>query len=599
MSGLDSKIQGFVHSLEQGGIARWIKIAALLAGIAAIALLYLFVEFKGLGEAAGMDQAQISRNLARGQGFTTNYIRPIAIWQFNKNGRELPRVSVPDTYHAPLNPLVNAIPLKLIQKKWKMSPQQVIYLGDRVIAAVSMLFFLMAVAVNFLTALRLFDYKLAALGTGLMLVCDLFWQYSLSGLPQMLMLFLFSGAVYMVVRAVQASLGGAPVGLWLGGAGVLFGLLALTHPITIMIFLGALLFVVLYFKPRFISGLLMLGFFLLVFSPWLARNFAVCGSPFGVGFYSALDGVQRSEMSWMRQSDPTFRDIRPGTYRGALQTRLLSQFNNLFENLGWSVVAPIFFVGLLHLFKRPDTAAMRWFLFSTWFFAVCGMVFFSGKNSVIAPAQLTVLFIPLMTYFGLAFLLVLWSRLPIDYRVVRIAFLSLVYFLCAIPMILTLLPGNNARIQWPPYVPPFIAILGDWMEPREVIATDMPWAVAWYADRRAVALPQSPADLTRMHDYEVLGGPINGLYLTPVTGNRSLFQDVIKGEYKEWASFILRSPAAPGFHLTAATALPVDNECIIFSDRDRWSRADMTMPDALKEKKPESTEGAGAPEETK
>ena len=294
----------------------------------------------------------------------------------------------------------------------------------------------------------------------------------------------------------------------------------------------------------------------------------------------------------MRENDPSLNTLTPGSARKEFQTRLAQQFNTLFESLGWSVVAPIFFVALLHTYRRKDAAAIRWLVFSMWFFAVVGMVLFGMRSPAIGVNQLHVLFAPIMTVYGLAFLLVLWSRLPIDYTVVRVAFLTVVYFLCAIPAIIALLPGAASKIQWPPYVPPFIAILGDWTEPREIIASDMPWAVAWYADRRSVLLPKTPAELTRLHDYEVLGGPINGLYLTPVTGNRPFFSDIVKGEFKDWASFVLRNPVSPGFHLTAAVPLPVDNECIFFSDRDRWSRVGIDVPDALKpeespEEKPE------------
>ena len=54
----------------------------------------------------------------------------------------------------------------------------------------SILLFLGSVVLLYFTARRLFDQKLAVLACGLVLVCDAMWQYSLSGLPQMLLLFL-------------------------------------------------------------------------------------------------------------------------------------------------------------------------------------------------------------------------------------------------------------------------------------------------------------------------------------------------------------------------------------------------------------------------
>ena len=44
----------------------------------------LFVLFQGLNSPQAMDQAQISREIARGNGFTTKFIRPVAYDQAQK-----------------------------------------------------------------------------------------------------------------------------------------------------------------------------------------------------------------------------------------------------------------------------------------------------------------------------------------------------------------------------------------------------------------------------------------------------------------------------------------------------------------------------------
>ena len=72
----DAKVQTAVHSLDQGRLGTLIEVAMFGALIGCLSLLYLFVQFRGLSTAAAMDQAQISRRLADGKGFTTDYIRP-------------------------------------------------------------------------------------------------------------------------------------------------------------------------------------------------------------------------------------------------------------------------------------------------------------------------------------------------------------------------------------------------------------------------------------------------------------------------------------------------------------------------------------------
>ena len=121
-------------------------------------------------------------------------------------------------------------------------------------------------------------------------------------------------------------------------------------------------------------------------------------------------------------------------------------------------------------------------------------------------------------------------------------------------------------------MPPYIAILGEWTNPDEMVTSDMPWAVAWYADRKALWLPDTMANFIDMHDYNRFNAPLVALYLTPITGDSRFISDVAKGEYKEWSPLILRNVGiANSFPFQATTSLPIDGECIIYADRNRWA----------------------------
>jgi len=125
-------------------------------------------------------------------------------------------------------------------------------------------------------------------------------------------------------------------------------------------------------------------------------------------------------------------------------------------------------------------------------------------------------------------------------------------------------------VRWPPYMPPLISVLNIWMQPDEITATDVPWAVAWYADRRALWLPDTLKMMTDMSDYKTVGGPINGLYLTPVSGTDNKFRDIVRGDYKDWSTVIQRNQILEKFPLKWNTVvLGLDNECIFLSDHDR------------------------------
>jgi hypothetical protein len=627
----ETKIQEFVHKLEVGGWVKWIRLAVLLTCVAYVINLWFYREngFKGLADAKAIEQAQVAREFARGNGFSTKMIRPAALWQFQKQKGTLPVENFPDTYHAPLPILVDAVVFKgmdtlhdfflsmsrkgasffdrFIYDK-EMTTRSIVYAYDKMKAFTQVVFFLFAVFVNYLIARRLFDARLAALGVGLILLCDMFWQYSMSGLPQMLMLFVFSMAVYCLIRAVELRVAATPLErvigpeptepeeapvetavvpadklhhrlaarpmAWLSGAAFLFGILALCHALTIFIFIGALVFVGLYFRPFGRAAAIMLGIFLVVYSPWMVRNYRVCGSPVGLGWYSGLFQIRGTESAVMRSMDPPLQGVSPTVFRGKVQNQTIGQLGDLTRLLGGIVVAPAFFLALLHLFRRRETGDFRWCVLLMWLAALLGMSIFGLDGLAIDANNLHLLFVPLMTFYGFAFVLVLWSRLEINIRILRIAFLTLIFIVSSLASIGTLWELHSSakgRVQWPPYVPPYIAILADWTTPREMITSDMPWAVAWYADRTSLWIPQSIRAFIELNDYNVLQKPIVGMYLTPISGNQAFIRDVVKGEYKEWAPFIMRNAQMKNFPLRAVTALPVDNECVFYADRDRWS----------------------------
>ncbi len=492
----EKEVQTFVHTLEEGKWVPWVRFTLLVTAMMVLTLIFSS-RFRGLSSATGMEQAQIAREIARGNGFTTKMIRPLAVWQFTENKGAFPGDKVPDTYNAPLNPYVNSFFLGAIRKSWDMSPKINLYVGDRVISLVSVLFFLLSIAVNYFIAKRLFDQKLALLGLGLVVVCYTFWEYSLSGLPQMLMLFLFSICAYTLARALEARAADRRVAPWMVAAGALFGLLALAHGLTIWIFAGAFLFALFSFRPRGMHALLMLGAFLVVYAPWLVRNYQVCGNPFGLAAYSLLQEITGSESQMMRSMKMAAVGFSPTTFHSKLQGQAIFQLNHLYELLGASIMAPMFFVSLMHPFKRPETSSFRWLILSMGAMASLGMgVDGLALHEGLQPNALFLLFVPLMIFYGLAFTLVLFTRMEITMRLGRLALIVGIFIISSFPLLGNLLVQQGI-FNWPPYVPPFISILNTWTNDNEIIVSDMPWGVAWYADRKSLWLPTTIEDFVK------------------------------------------------------------------------------------------------------
>jgi hypothetical protein len=565
-----AKVQEVVHALEEGSLRQPVLIAVFLAAVAGLAALYLFVNFRGFDSETAMDQAQVGRQIAAGAGYSTLYVRPLAMWQFLGHNERLPSGFFPDTYNFPLNPLVNAVVLRPIKRWWPMGPTDLVYVGDRAIATAGVAFFLASIFVLFFLVRSLFDRKIAWLTAGLVLVSDMMWRFSISGLPQMLMLFLFTLALLLLHWAFLAreDQRTGRMLLLLSGCAILLGLMTLAQPMAAWIFLGFLGFVFLWFKPRAVSGLLVFFLYLGVVAPWLVRNYLVCGNPLGLGIFAILDGTTGSELSFMSTLQPDLTAF--GAVRAKLRGGLTSQFENLFGYLGYGVAAAAFFFSLLHIFKRRETNLYRWALVLMWIFAALGMAFFAPRGTVSAN-QLHMLFLPLFSAYGIAFLLVLWNRLDLRLPFARKVFLGVVFALTALPMAINLLTAPAQRVHWPPYIPPFINSVANWMDPGEVLCSDMPWATAWYGGRLTLLLPATIKQFIDIHDYKYLGGPVNGIYFTPVSGNRPWLTQIAKGEYREWATFIMRTAELERFPLQFFTPLPIDNECVFYSNRDRWT----------------------------
>lgn len=583
----DTWVQTFVHKLEEGGWATWVRRILVAAFVVFVIVLWMFRDngFKGLSHEFAMEQAQISREVARGNGFSTKFIRPAALYQFRENTGRFDLAHTPDTYHAPLNPLLNAPFLKLVEKKWDLTLKDVLYTPDRLLVSIQFAWMIVGWLMSYLTMARLFDKRLAVFGVWMLILCQTFWDFAISGLPQNLLFALFSVAMYCLVRAVENRVAAQSTWRWLLGCAVAFGLLGLAHAVTLWIAAGALIFIAIYFPPRWLSAGMFAAVIVLFYAPWMVRNAKVCGNPVGLGWYAGLAEIKGTENSIMRSMEPPFAKVSPRFFRNKVQAKVIGQTSHILEYLGGIVVAPVFFIALLHLFKRRETSVFRWALLLMWLAALLGMSVFgtggkSGGQPFAPPVEandLHVLFIPMFTAYGLAFVLVLWSRVGITVPLVRAGFIALLFVLSSLRFITTFIDLNGpakGRVQWPPYVPPFIALLGDWTTEREVIASDMPWAVAWYADRKSLWLPISIQDFVEMNDYNRLNGKIVGLYLTPYSANRSFVGEIVMGDYKEWAVFITRQvigPALRDFPLREVTPLPLDNQSVFYADRNRWT----------------------------
>jgi hypothetical protein len=457
MPGSADAIQGAIHALESGGAAVWVRRALVFVLLAGLALFYLLHEFRGLATSQAMDQAQIGRALLHGNGWATNFARPLAAGQLQRRGKDVARKIWIDTYNAPLPPVIDAIALLPVRSHLKMTPQEVVYVGDKMIALMSIVLFFASIAVLFLIARRLFDRQLALLSSR-----------PRSGLRHVLAVFAFRAAPDAFASPFQPDglrlrsggrrkCGRWITAIWLIAVGACFGLLALAHALTIWIFLPALIVSLIYFRPRLQTAGLLLAPVSSTLCALVASKLFRLRQPAGAAIYSFFDQIGLSEAGHMRQTAIDFSAIGLGALRNKtgrqphhsnrqafsilrrerwLRCFFSRRFSSLpaCVNCGAALVPARTLGGSGH---RND-----------------GLRHFRGarrRRESVAPS----FFVPIMTCFGLAYLLVQWNRLEIENRLARIAFLSILFVLCGWPMLFNLLlAGNKASIRWPPYVPP-------------------------------------------------------------------------------------------------------------------------------------------------
>ena len=180
-----------------------------------------------------------------------------------------------------------------------------------------------------------------------------------------------------------------------------------------------------------------------------------------------------------------------------------------------------------------------------WIFASLGMALFGLNDGAMSSNQLHLLFAPIMGAYGLAMLSVLWSRLNFTKTVPMMerAHLVLAVVLSASPFLLRMpfdvidsyTDGENTAPNYPPYAPSILdSSIVDFAAEDEIIASDQPWAVAWYTDRRSLWLPMK---LSQLETIETMADseetPIVGVLTTPVSSGTGPLNETAAfyGEY--------------------------------------------------------------------
>ena len=521
-----------------------------LVFLVSLTLLNMIGSFRGISTARGMEYAQMSREVARGNVMGSKVIAPLdyAIAE-EANGGEVELQQYKNPNFAPLYILTQGAILKLVGgdqfEKWQMNPNENIYALDRVVGGFGVICFLLSIGVTYFLVSRIFDTKIAGVTALLMLLCNLFWRFTESGLPQMMMLLLFSLALmFSYTAVVQQSEEKSPlVPAVLGG--LCLGLLTLTHWMGVWILLGYVIYCAVAFRPRGVSALVVSVIGIALSALSLFQLIDWTGTVFGNTRFLVFSGYgDRFADLVMRTYQLTDLPVTADGLVLRIATNSLLQLSEIFTLLGSVFAAPLFFLSLLHVFKKLSISNFRWLVLLMWVMGAVGMALFGLGEGGAGVNQLHMLFIPIMTAYGLAFLSILWAKLEFVTRNpgFRNAHFVIIILLSAGPLILSLPDqvkgatayGLNGQKPPQPYFPSELNRRLHQVPEDQIIVSDQPWATAWYTDRVSLWLPRTLEDFAQLEQKaELQKTPFAGVLASPYTSGQKQLDQVMaeNGEF--------------------------------------------------------------------
>ncbi len=576
-------LQEFIHKVEEGEWARPIKVATGLLALVALTVWYDLHQFQNFHAPEAMEAAQLARNLSEGKGFTTQCIRPVSLHlvegRQGVNGR-LSRQPHPDLQNPPVYPMILAGLMKVAPFRFEIGPSFYRYQPEMIIAVFNQAIFFLGVWLMYRLAKKLFDPQVAILTALSLIGSDVLWSFSASGLSTMLLLLIMTGIAWGLVLLERAGRenqhGPGWYAAWAIAVGGLVGLGGLTRYSFAWMIIPVAAFCVAFLGVRrgLVCGLVV-GSFVLVMSPWLVRNFQVSGTLFGVpGLALHQETVAFPGSLLERSLDPDLTRLGLDEYPRKLLVGAGEIVRTHLPRLGASWVGAFFLVGLLLPFRDPGLGRLRLFaLFSLFVLTVVqalGRTYLSAEGVVMTSENLLVLLAPLVFMFGVALFCQLLDQLSAEMPAARpVAVVGFVAMACA-SLGFALLPPRSVAVV-PPYIPPWIQDSAKLLTERELMMSDMPWAVAWYGNRSCVWIPSdTDKSFYRINDDQKA---VSALYLTGLTTDARFLSQVLQGMDHQWARLatevILRGNLPQGFPLQDAFRGFMPTQ-ILLSDRPRW-----------------------------
>ena len=579
-------LQDWVYEVEAGSIRLWLVRIALVLLVGGLAGWIGLREFNGLRSMEAMDFAQQGRQLAQGKGFTTLFVRPLALWQLRaKDGNQAPPVyEFPETLTPPLYPLLLAGLFRggqiLHLLDFEVSPESVksfrIYTPDYVPLVLNLLAIVAVTLVIFLWGSAQFDIGVGLLAGVFFLGSANLWDLALEGGCSLLVVLLYASTGYLLSHLWRRQDGEVTAVGTMGGhflaffGGILMGVTPLVQvihiwPVLVLVFLS--LFFLGQEKWSLLLGALIP---ITLFLAWLGKLWVITGNPLGLNWAYFLNDsanypgniVWRTFSFDVEKTDVWRRSLGSVLRGGSI---LLQKGPML---CGSALAGILGFVTLLHRFRLRSATMGR----NIWGGVVITLLIataFVVRSDDQTGIPILITLLPVACVYGSAFLWILVERLKLELDLLGKLIACMVGLLALSPTVARLLLPEPPPFAFPPNYPPIFIFMRSWFEPNEFQASDLPWAESWYANTPTLWLPTTREDFLKIHDRIT---PVLSILFTPMSSDVKMYSQMLSdnSEWKAWADLIRRQEP-PDLPQAFATSLPPNNDYLLLSIQKRWN----------------------------
>lgn len=581
-------VQTWIHFFEEGTGRIWLRRLLVSLVLITLVLIYQLFEAQNFSAAEAMDQGQLARHLAEGRGYTTGNLRPLGFyllrrgaWAGQTNELAALQKAMPDLENPPVYPLLWAACMKILPE-WS---RHGVALGQQatmrpppevVIGVVNLFIFGVSSFLVFRLAHDLFGHSVAPVAVGLFLGSEILWRFAYSGLSTHLAV--LEVLVLSIVLAEGNRDGTSPSNWGLlnwkraVSIGALLALMTLTR-----YSLGWLAIPTFFWllrtpgRHRILTALLSLAVFLVMVSPWVARNWALSRTPFGTSGYAIFSGTPGFPGQKLQRSQhPNLKLVEASEILGKVGRNTVAIFENELPRLGGSWCGAFFIAGILLPMADPHRRRMRnWLLacLGTFVLVQAGVqTDLSRSSPQINAENLLIILLPLLAIFSAGAMESMLGRRDIPFPLAGILTRVGIILMGSLPLvsvtvyailaILGIVPRRHYVLVDPPYRPAVISTICGWVPQGSLMMSDIPWAVAWYGGREACWMPlriegDDEEDFYRIH---LRQHPVKAILLSPATTNGEFRENFLINPDMPWGMFYLdllaRGQLPKGFPLT-------------------------------------------------